>query len=108
MKHDTIRALGGIKIEDARRQFKDMTLDEIMEAYPQYKERETALRGTLYTHAIFFKRKHKKKIISIVNEPRDRDIVELRKSGMSFGKIGKKYGISRQRAFQVYQQMVGK
>ena len=108
MRHDTIRALNGIKIEDAKKLFRDKTLDEIMEMYPQYKGRETALRSMLYTHAIFFKRRHNKKVTSIMNEARDEDIVNMRNRGVSFKKIGEKYGISRQRVFQVYQQMAGK
>ena len=108
MRHDTIRALNGIKIEDAKKLFRDKTLDEIMEMYPQYKGRETALRSMLYTHAIFSKRRHNKKVTSIMNEARDEDIVNMRNRGVSFKKIGEKYGISRQRVFQVYQQMAGK
>lgn len=108
MKHDTIRTLNNIKIEDARKLFKDKTLDEIIELYPQYKGRETALKSTLYVYAISFKRRETKKIISIVNETRDKDIVEMRKRGVSFGKIGKKYDLSRQRVFQIYKQMTGK
>lgn len=108
MRRDTIRALNDIKIEDARRLFRNMTLDEIMEMYPQYKGRETALRSMLYTHGILFKRREYHSVITTMNEARDRDIMEMRKRGISFGKIGKKYGLSRQRTFQIYKQMAGK
>ena len=108
MKHDTIRTLNNIKIEDARRLLKDKTLDEIIELYPHYRGRETALKSTLYVYAIPFKRRKIKKVISIMNETRDRDIIEMRNRGVSFGKIGKKYNLSRQRVFQIYKQMTGK
>lgn len=42
------------------------------------------------------------------NSPKNQDIIELIESGLSYGEVGKKYDISRQRVHQIYIKYSGK